>query len=63
MVKDHVVVESNVFNLNPEALPPEAKVIAAGAGLEPEFADIKNKIIKPDIEVAPPVQQTGKKRH
>ena len=63
MVKDHVVVENNVFNLNTDALPDAAKAIAASAGLEPEFADIKNKMIKPDIEVAPPIQQTGKKRH
>lgn len=55
MEKNHVVIENNVFGVNPDALSAEAKAIVTEAGLESAFADIAAKVVKPDSNIAPPV--------
>ena len=61
-VDPKIVIEKTTLNENPQSLSPGAKAIADAAGLEPEFAGIKEKVVKPDLEIAPPSQSTDKKR-
>jgi hypothetical protein len=61
-VDPKIVIEKTTLNETPQSLSPGAKAIADAAGLEPEFAGIKEKVVKPDLEIAPPSQSTDKKR-
>ncbi len=46
----HIIMDNNVENENPDSPSAAAKAIIDAAGLQPEFADIKNKVVKPDFE-------------
>jgi hypothetical protein len=50
----HIIVENNTENENPDALSPAAKAIRDAAGLQPEYADIKNKVVKAAFNPPPP---------
>jgi hypothetical protein len=46
----HIKIENNIENENPDAPSAAAKAIMDAAGLQPEFADIKNQVVKPEFE-------------